>query len=295
LESRCRRLKFRPVPIQLIYNPLPYANSSWSISRSHQMGSVFGRKDRGVLTKKTKKGAVQSVPGTTRLRLTHVGEPLVAAMLQRLADEERLSEIVCRRIGPPSGDERLGSGLERIGLKAPFEFLAEEAKLHIATSTGRYVCDGAQKVDVLCVGLNAVAAAFELKLGINGLGASVFAKRFCKGCDVVHGRVKWPMVSVLERRVNGVAPDFVLRASGRDRLWKVAKNWWLVMRTAVWAQYEIRGKPPLEHASVILIEELVELFGGQGCFNALALSLLGNDPFSAWHLGESPSLQIARR
>ena len=134
------------------------------------------------------------------LKLHHIGEPLVARMLQKLEADGRLSNLVCERTHV-SVEEDIAAGR----LQRPIEFLSEKATLGVLANGEEWICDGAQRVDVLCGSSGQWAMAFELKLGEERLGANEFQRRFLKECATSHAgsRLKGAMISVLDRRFSG--------------------------------------------------------------------------------------------
>jgi len=157
-------------------------------------------------------------------------------------------------------------------------------RLKVGTST--YQCDGMQRADILCTAASGKAAVFELKLGRDRLSPGAFRNRFFASCThLKNGRLKGSMVSLLERNFR-FPKDSTLCASTEDGSWLVAEPWWLVLRRSVWSRWGRQTTLPTRHARVVLIEDLVEAFGGKQPFNTLARSLLVNDPYSTWQLGE---------
>src|SRR5882672_3575890 len=111
-------------------------------------------------------------------------------MLQKLEAAGRLSSLVCERTHVSVEDDIAG------GLQRPIEFLPERAFLGVSANGGRLICDGAQKVDVLCASSGQRAMAFELKLGEERLGMNEFQNRFLGECSTFHAgsRLKGTMI-----------------------------------------------------------------------------------------------------
>jgi hypothetical protein len=217
----------------------------------------------------------------TYLKLHHIGEPLVAAMLQKIEAAGRLSNLVCPRTHVSVEDSISIGSLQR-----PFAFLPERASLSVSTESGRYICDGAQKVDVLCAG-GERAIALELKLGEERLRANEFESRFMEDCATSHGesRLKGKMVSVLERRFPWPG-EATLRASAGTENWKVVKPWWLVVRKSVWDRWRKSNPPNLSNGRILVLEEVVRELGGETAFNGLVRDLVCDNFFSVWGLDQ---------
>ncbi len=104
------------------------------------------------------------------IELTHIGEPIVAAMLSSLARRDLLGNVQCRASH--------ASLAQDAGTTTP-EFLADEARLTVVSAEQRYSCDGAQTVDVLCAGPER-AVAIEAKLGDTRMTFGAFRERSCQ-------------------------------------------------------------------------------------------------------------------
>lgn len=212
-----------------------------------------------------------------QLRLTDIGEPLVAAMLAKT--RRGIVRLLCALC-----DCSLAESLQDAGVRPPYEFLPNSAGLHVETSNRRYALDGAQRVDVLCSGSNEKALALELKLGRARLSANEFVSRFCSPCQLSNHsppRINGSLTAVLQRLlpVRGAA----LRACCNGRSFSVADNWWLVIRRST---YELwRPQPPaLAGGHVLLLEEVVRCFGGEEAFNELVEELIGRGFYRRWGL-----------
>jgi hypothetical protein len=216
------------------------------------------------------------------LKLHHIGEPLVARMLQKLEAAGRLSSLACERTHVSVEDDIAAGRLER-----PIEFLAEKASLSILANGGDLTCDGAQKVDVLCGSSGQRAMAFELKLGEERLRTNEFQSRFLRECSTSHAgsRLKGTMISVLDRRFLG-SDAAVLCASVSTNAWEVVRPWWLVVRKVVWLRWAQTGIPSLTNGRFLLLEKVVQEFGGEEAFNDLVRELVCGNFFEAWGIGQ---------
>jgi hypothetical protein len=221
------------------------------------------------------------------LKLHHIGEPLVARMLQAIDAAGLLSTLVCERTGVS-----IESDIVAEGLQPPVEFLPERASLGVSTDSRRWMCDGAQKVDVLCAGKSNRAMAFELKLGEERLRTNEFKKRFLNECSRSHGdsRLKGTMIAVLDRRLSqfesAALHASIARQDQADEVWEVVRPWWLVVRRSVWLRWEQSGVPGLNHGRVLVFENMVREFGGKTAFNDLVRELVCGSFFEEWRLGQ---------
>lgn len=217
----------------------------------------------------------------TDLSLHHIGESLVAAMLQRIDAAGQLSNLICSRTHVSVEDAITIEGIQK-----PLMFLPDRASLSVSTESRKYFCDGAQTVDVLCVG-GELAMAFELKLGEERLRANEFESRFMEDCATSHAesRLKGKMVSVLERRFPW-SGEAALQASTGTENWEVVRPWWLVVRKSVWARWEKSRPPNLSHGRILVLEEVVGELGGEAAFNDLVRELVCDNFYSAWGLGQ---------
>lgn len=217
----------------------------------------------------------------TDLKLHHIGEPLIAAMLQRIETAGRLSNLICPWTHV-SVEDTISSG----NLKNPLAFLPERAVLSVSSGSREYMCDGAQKIDVLCVS-DERAIAFELKLGEERLRANEFESRFMENCATSHAesRLKGKMVSILERRFPW-SDETTLYASAGTVTWEVLYPWWLIIRRTVWSRWKKSSPPNLRNGHILVLEEIVREFGGEDGFNSLVRELVGGNFYGEWRLGQ---------
>jgi len=212
------------------------------------------------------------------LQLSHIGEPLVAAMLSMLCRRGKAQSIRCAVTGRHLLDDLDARELE---------FHADRAKLQVVHDGQRFDCDGAQKVDVLAAGADK-AIAIELKLGVTRLSTSEFSARFSQPCTMSkHSRPKinGSMIAVLERSTPFEMSKIFARIE--DRQWTVAEAWWLVVRKRVFDRWE--GDWPVRTARIALFESLAEAYGDQSDFDDLVHSIVGTGFFSRWEIAPAHS------
>lgn len=215
------------------------------------------------------------------LQLHHIGEPVVAKLLQHLEAVGRLSSLFCERTNV-SVEEDIAAG----GLQRPLKFLPERASLTACAGKGKLICDGAQNVDVLCVSSGQQAIAFELKLGQTLLGTKDFQNRFLAECSTSHAgsRLTGSMISVLDRRFSG-SDSAMLRASiNTAESWEIVRPWWLVVRNAVWTRWKQTGIPSLNNGRILVLEKMARAAGGEDVFNDSVRELLCENFFTAWEM-----------
>lgn len=203
-------------------------------------------------------------------------------MLQKLEAAGRLSNLVCERTHVSVEDDIAAGRLER-----PLEFLPEKATLRVLANGGDLTCDGAQKVDVLCGSSGQWAVPFELKLGEERLRTSEFQSRFLRGCSTSHAgsRLKGTMISVLDRRFSA-SDAAVLRASLSTGAWEVVRPWWMVVRKVIWLRWAQTGIPSLTNGRFLVLEKVVQEFGGEEAFKGLVRELVCGNFFNEWSISQ---------
>jgi hypothetical protein len=212
------------------------------------------------------------------IELSHVGEAVITELLSRLSAKGRLDRVCCNATGAS-----LVSDLDPTWPR----FLADAAQLRISSDEVTYsCCDGAQTVDVLCVGQQR-AVAIEAKLGLTRMSPSEFPKRFCHPCGVsghADPRLTGSMIAVLDRLLPFTNGRVV--ATVNDQSWPLAPNWWLVLRAPVWRGWAARL--PVRFARILVFDELVALYRGRGEFDDLVRHVVGTDFASRWGLELDP-------
>lgn len=207
----------------------------------------------------------------TSLKLHHVGESIVSEMLQDLADKGNLGD--------------LGEALASSGLSGPLKFTPDRAYLLLEWNAEQYTCDGAQKADILCVGSGDKAVALELKLGLTRMSATAFEDRFLKPISQsghADKRVKGSLAALLDRRVEDKAEGIRIQAFIGSQRWEVAETWWLVVRRSVWQRWAETRMPNLRHGRILILDDLVQNFGGKEDFNSLVRELVCADYYDLW-------------
>jgi hypothetical protein len=212
------------------------------------------------------------------IKLTHVGELLIEAMLRLLKERRKLDQLRCARTDTKFTKD-LGTG-------AP-TFLPEKALLRVRTKETTYSCDGAQAVDILCT-CNNHAVAIEAKLGDTRMTRDAFKKRFCDPCEVQERHpslLKGSMVAVLDGDLPFRRPQ-VFATTG-EGTWPLSENWWLVIREHIWKDSwdKPKGRPlPVRHARILVFDERVRLYGTRAEFNQLVREVAADDYSAAWNL-----------
>ena len=216
------------------------------------------------------------------IQLSHVGEDLIAEMLDSLAHRQELSHVKCAITGRSLADDiREGS------LGDSINFRADDASLVVCNNGLVFACDGEQTVDVLCTGTER-AIAIEAKLGETRMGASEFRKRFCVRCEKSkHSdlRLSGSMVAVLERSLpfEGTS-ELVAHVNGGQRT--LAEPWWLVVRQVVLDQWRRTNDFPVTSARLLVFDDLAQVYtsGSRQQFDHLVKHVVGSDFVRRWRL-----------
>ena len=207
------------------------------------------------------------------IELSHIGEVLISELLSRLCTAERLDQVRCKVTGIS-----LASDLDTLSPR----FIADQAQLRVQTDDATYACDGAQTVDVLCVGQQR-AIAMEAKLGLTRMSPSEFPKRFCDPCSISgHSdpRLNGSMIAVLDRRLPFVNGRVCARIG--DQGWLLGPHWWLVVRERVWNSWAV--VLPVRLARILVFDELARLYGDGHDFDDLVRHIIGNDFAKRWRV-----------
>jgi hypothetical protein len=176
------------------------------------------------------------------LKLTHLGELLIAEMLSSLTERRKLDRVRCAR-----SKVRLTEDLQT---DAP-KFLPEKARLCVQAEARTYSCDGAQVVDVLCA-CNDHAVALEAKLGDTRMTPREFKDRFCRPCEMSKhqpSRLRGRMVAVLDGSLPFASSQVLALVD--QRALPVDGNWWLVIRRNAWSGWE-NCELPVRHAHIVV-------------------------------------------
>ena len=208
------------------------------------------------------------------IKLTHLGEPLIAEILSSLTKRGELARVRCAKSGT-----RLVDDLK----SAVPQFLPDEAVLRIESAGRTFYCDGAQTVDILCAG-EGLAVAMEAKLGDTRMTLGAFRARFCGKCRISrHGtpKLNGSMVAVLDGYIPFTRGRTV--AAAEAKTWPLSKIWWLVVRRSVYEKWD--GKLPTRRARVLVFDDLVRLYGDRHEFDALVRRVIGGKFAANWSLG----------
>ena len=216
------------------------------------------------------------------IQLSHIGEDLIAEMLDSLAHRQELSQVKCAITGRSLADDiREGS------LGDSITFRADDASLVVCNNGLAFACDGEQTADVLCTGAER-AIAIEAKLGETRMGASDFRKRFCVRCEKSKhsdSRLSGSMVAVLERSLpfEGTS-ELVAHVDGGQ--WTLAEPWWLVVRQVVLNRWRRSNDLPVASARFLVFDELAEVYasGSHQKFDQLVKRVVGSDFARRWKL-----------
>ena len=214
------------------------------------------------------------------IELFHIGEVLVAEILSRLQGGGALDQVRDATSGTSLSDDLGAAGVE---LPACFE--ADLASVVVNAEGASFSCDGAQTIDVLCVGRNGLAVAIEAKLGETRMARGEFRKRFCVRCEKsrhLDSRLRGSMVAVLERDLPFPGAELVACIDGHT--WSVHQTWWLVVRRRVWQSW--RKTSPVRNARVLLFEDLASAYGSEREFNDLVQESIGTDFARRWRIYE---------
>lgn len=211
------------------------------------------------------------------IELSHLGEDLIAEMLNSLAKRRALDRVKCaissRTLADDIRDNALGDSVM---------FRADDALLVVQNGDCSYACDGEQKVDVLGAGA-ACAIAFESKLGETRMASNQFRNRFCGQCKTTHGdsRISGSMVAVLERNFP-FAGESILVAEFDDEKWALVRPWWLVVRQSILQKWQKANDIPVASARILTFDSLAALYGSRQQFDQLVQRVVGSDFAGRW-------------
>jgi hypothetical protein len=222
------------------------------------------------------------------IKLTHIGEILIAEMLNAIAqNHQRLARLRCAITG-----RCLAEDINDFHLGETLDFRAEAAQVIVKDGDQEYACDGEQKVDVICTGFGSKAIAFEAKLGESRMAPAEFRKRFCVPCvKSTHSdaRLSGSMIAVLQRDIEfGGLPTLVAKIDKQE--FTLLRPWWLVLRQSViekWVKaknipvIKVENKPD-DSARVLSFESLAQIYGSEQEFDSLVKRLVGSDFADRW-------------
>ena len=213
---------------------------------------------------------------TTKLALHHVGEGVLAGLLDGLAKSNRLEAVRC-----VVHDEcSLASVLGDSKVRPPYSF-SVNAQLASTSVNGRKTAfDGEHCVDVMCSS-GPRGFAIEAKLGMSGLTSGVFKDRFLGApgwSNHKPPRVTGGMVALLNHR--SIAGTAVKLTTSSPPV-VLVPAWALAIRAETWKSWS-RRRPQLSNAHVLVFEEIAAAFGDGDAFDRLVLERVGSGFHKAW-------------
>ena len=117
----------------------------------------------------------------TCLRLEHVGEPLIVALLTQIQKIGKLRELRC---GKPATE--MTTTLEKlivaISGEAPISFYRDVPLQPLKFAGGEHRFDGMSRVDCLAA-RGSAGLAIEVKLGTARMACGEFGRRFLRQCS----------------------------------------------------------------------------------------------------------------
>ena len=224
---------------------------------------------------------------STHLRPEHLGEPLISAILQSLADNSRLSAVPC--YSPSNGQsETFAEFLARKGVTLPVKLYDNVGLAPVEHAGTSVLFDGLSRVDCLITD-DARGIAIEVKLGKSRMAAGEFSNRFFTSCDWsnhVPPRIKENMIAILDGRFTQLdLVNTTLVAEVSDSIsCQIDPEWIILIRREVWNKW--RSSPPQFNrpCRTIVFEELVPAVGGSVEFNCIVADLVGDEFAQAWDL-----------
>lgn len=215
---------------------------------------------------------------STTISLHHVGEVVLAALLDGLARSDRLGAVPCK-LHP---DCSLLTTLGGASITPPYSF-AVNAKLAPVAIDGQTVgFDGAHGVDVLCHG-GGRGLPIEAKLGLDRVTAAAFGDRFLQPLTMSgHDppRCNGSMTAILSFRHIGDGAPLPLRTAAPATV--LSASWLLVVREKTWAKW--RPPPALGTAHVVLFEDVARAHGDGAAFDRVVRGVVGDGFHSAWEV-----------
>ena len=231
----------------------------------------------------------------THISLHHVGEVVLAGLLQELADRADQPDALSVPCVLHRGCS-LGEVLGKAQVIPPIKFLDNVPLAPAVINGTTLLFDGAHGVDVLAHGHASLGVAFEAKLGLDRLAPAEFTRRFLVPTSVTghkqkHPRVKGSMVAILNYRFLATLGALPLHTEHTPPI-RIDPAWFVVIRRQVWEQSWSGGKkrPPnlAPEAHVVLFEDIVLRYGDAVAFDKLVQRLVGTDFFTAWGLRIGP-------
>jgi len=203
------------------------------------------------------------------ISLSHLGELIVAEM----ADRKRCETL------DALGLTQLADVEHVVSVK---RFAHHECQL---AQHGKFIFDGASRVDVVLWIQPQLAVAMELKFGETRLTKTRIDSEFLTDCRLSHNdtRIAGNMMAILDRRFNDLASKEGLSIEINKYVVPLARNWFLVTRKTVLDRWVGDSRPAFStNTKCVTIGALAEAFGGRASFNALVSELLEIDYYDAW-------------
>lgn len=214
----------------------------------------------------------------TSLSLHHVGEIVLAGLLDALSRADRLDAVECKL----HADCSLLTVLRAADVGPPYSF-AVDSKLAATVVDGAAVqFDGAHGVDVLCHGTRG-GIAIEAKLGLDRVSHREFTKRFLGEVTLSRhksARFCGSMTAILNYRALGDSRAFGLRT--KEPPVDLRLPWFLVIRAATWKTWAPQRPNLSPDAHVATFEDIAAAHGTAGAFDRLVLEKIGQGFHSAW-------------
>jgi hypothetical protein len=224
---------------------------------------------------------------STRLRLDHLGEPLVAELLQEISHANGLERLQCRNV--MSGEiQSVKALLASMNCNAPISFCENVPLAPISYQNEPYSFDGLSQIDVLAAG-DACGLGIEVKLGTTRMSPSEFERRFLRPCvfsNHVPPRINGSMIAILDGRFpQNSLEGLPLSASLEDGTkLTLASSWVLVLRRQVFQSWGTKSPEFNRACWVLVFEDFVAAVGGAAEFDRVAHRIVGDRFAEAWCL-----------
>ncbi|MGO9471285.1 MAG: hypothetical protein ACLQVF_44915 [Isosphaeraceae bacterium] len=203
------------------------------------------------------------------VELTHVGEAIVAEMIESLR---------FRFIDLCGLSRRADSALYQSDLP----IVSANVALYTYSGVG---FDGASCVDLVVLLNEGLGVPFEVKLGETRLTKSRIDSEWLNGCGLSHEnkRFRGSMMSVLERKFPAHIPPDALKVRVDGRTVTLTEEWFVITRQRILDGWTGSAKPAFSSKVQFLpFEAIVREFGGRESFNAMVSRLLAIDYYAAW-------------
>lgn len=221
----------------------------------------------------------------THLRPDHIGEPLVAALLERLQADDRLGCVWC--LNTASGSTcQLGALLDQCGIGSGFGIQINRRLRPLCVGECRYRFDPMSQVDCVLAGTHK-ALAIEIKLGTECMSASAFTRKFLSPCGYsnhvppgIRGRMTAALDGRFEQAAFVDAPLHVELLDGASA--ELLPSWGLIVRRKVWQQWK-KSRPAFHRACwLVQFEDLASAIGGPELFDEIVLRLVRHNFAESW-------------